>query len=93
MLAASTEVTAECIRADTGPKNPSGEHSCRLQSNPGKGKNCQVEENIDFKATGWIRCLSFGEINCYKNGSIPILAVQDPMSLTIRHLSLSSFGL
>lgn len=93
MLAASMEGTIERICADTGPRNPSGKHRCRLQSNHGKGKNCQVEKNIDFKATGWIRCLSFGEINCYRNGSILIPVAQDLISLTIRRLSLSAFNL
>lgn len=90
MLAASAEVAVESIRADMGLKNPSGKHSCRLQSSHENGKNCQVEKNIDFKATGWIRCLSFGEINCNRNGSILIPVAQDLISLTIRCLSLSS---
>lgn len=93
MLAASVEGTIGSICADMGPRNPSGKHSCRLQSDRGKGKNCQVEKNIDFKATGWIRCLSFGEINCYRNGSILIPMAHDLISLTIRRLSLSSFNL
>lgn len=70
----------------------SGKYNFRLQKSSGRGKNYLMEKNTDFKGTDQIRCLSFGEINYYRNRRIHTTVAQDLISLIIYSLFLSYFN-